>query len=184
MEIQALEAIYGDDFKRLDDGAGPAKFEVTLVPVAGAGDDVNHVSVAVCITYTPTYPEAAPELSLRAVRRGGLTDELVSECEQLLRGAASSEELLGTAMIYAIAEKAQEWLVEHNKPELDMHAEMMARLAAQDQRNAPSASDDHDDHSEDAVAAVLERRKKGGGVGASGEGSWSFLALAGAGARP
>ena len=111
MEIQALEAIYGDDFKRLDDGAGLAKFEVTLVPEAGAGDDVNHVSVAVCVTFTPNYPEAAPELSVRAVRKGALTDELVAECEQLLRDEASSEELLGTAMIYAIAEKGQEWLI-------------------------------------------------------------------------
>ena len=112
MEQQALEAIYGDDYKKLDAGG----FEVMLVPEAGAGEDVNHVSVALHVTYTPTYPEAAPELSLRPVRRGGLTDELVAECEALLREAASSEELAGTAMVYALGEKCVEWLVELGDP--------------------------------------------------------------------
>ena len=37
METQALEAIYGDDYKKLDEP--PNAFEVTLVPEAGAGVD-------------------------------------------------------------------------------------------------------------------------------------------------
>ena len=34
-------------------------------------------------------------------------------------------------MVYAIVERAQEWLVEHNEPERDLHAQMMARLEGQ-----------------------------------------------------
>ena len=68
MEVEALEAIYMDDFKRLEDGAGAlAAFEVTIVPEQGADDDVNHVSIAMHVAYTETYPEAAPELRVRAV---------------------------------------------------------------------------------------------------------------------
>ena len=40
MELQALEAIYGDDYKRME-GDGPASFEVTLVPEAGADETVT-----------------------------------------------------------------------------------------------------------------------------------------------
>ena len=53
MEIQALEAIYMDDFKRLEDAnaGGIATFEVTLVPEAGADETVNHISVAMQVAY-------------------------------------------------------------------------------------------------------------------------------------
>jgi hypothetical protein len=79
MELQAIEAIYADDYKKLDEctAGGTATFEVTLVPEAGAGEDVNHVCVAMRVAYTATYPEAPPELSLRAIRKGELTDEMI-----------------------------------------------------------------------------------------------------------
>lgn len=146
---------------------------MTLVPEAGAGEDVNHVSVAMRVTYTPTYPEAPPDLSLRPVRRGGLTDEGISECEGLLREAAASEELLGTAMVYALAEKCIEWLAEHNTPEMDMHAEMMARHRAQEDAAAAQPGGD----GEDAVdigdgGGALRGRNRGTGAAGGTEGSW------------
>jgi hypothetical protein len=171
MEVEALEAIYMDDFKRLDDAEGMAVFEVTVVPEQGGDEDVNHVSVAMRVAYTPTYPEAAPELSVRAVKMGGLTEESVGECEALLREAASSEELLGTPMVYALAEKAQEWLVEHNQPEMDMHQEMMARLAKEQKDAAPAV--DIDDGEEESVGrGALRIRRKGATAGSEPEGSW------------
>lgn len=171
MELEALEAIYMDDYKKLDapTAGGTATFEVTLVPEAGADEDVNHVSVAMQVAYTPTYPEAPPELKVRAVRRGGLTDELLSELEAQLREAAASEELLGMPMVYALAEKAQEWLVEHNKPEMDMHTEMMQRLAAQAQ-DAPSEPVDVSDGGAEAASLRDQRKKRGGAT--DGEGTW------------
>ena len=179
MEVQALEAIYGDDFKHLDaaasDGGAPPPFEVTLVPEAGAGEEVNHVSVALRIQYTPTYPEAPPEVGLRVVRRGGLMDEQVSECEAELREAAQSEELLGTAMVYMLAEKATEWLVAHNKPEMDMHAEMMERLRAE--QSSGAAADDAVDVGDGEAGAGAgmgrgKRGKRGGAAGDGTQGSW------------
>lgn len=165
MELQALEAIYGDDFKNLD-GSGPAAFEVVLVPEAGAGEDVNHVSVAMQVTYSETYPEAAPaQIKLRAVRRGALTDELMGECEELLKAAASSDECLGTAMVYLLAEKCIEWLVEHNQPELDMHAQMMQRLELEKKQQQQASGADGDavdvgDDDDSQRGGVAGRRKK------------------------
>jgi len=62
MELEALEAIFMDDFKLLD-GADPPGFELTLVPEAGG--DENHVSVVLHVRFPPAYPEsAAPLLSV------------------------------------------------------------------------------------------------------------------------
>ena len=175
MEIQALEAIYDADYKRLDEpgSSDPAAFEVTLVPEAGADEDVNHVSVAMKIVYAPTYPEAPPsEISLRPVRRGALTDELIAECEELLREAAASEELLGTAMVYPLAEKCIEWLVEHNQPELDMHAQMMQRLKKEQEQQQQQQGGD--DEAVDVGDGGIKGRGRKGAAAKSGEpqGSW------------
>ena len=155
--------------RRLPPQEAATAFEVTLVPDPGADEETNHVSIAMRVAYTPTYPEAAPELSLRAVRRGCLTDDLVAECEELLRQAAAGDELLGTAMVYALAEKAQEWLCEHNKPEMDMHTEMMERLAAQEAASgAAQVQDDVDEAGGGGTDAASRRRRKPG----EPEGSW------------
>ena len=183
METQALEAIYGDDYKKLDEP--PNAFEVTLVPEAGAGDDVNHICVALRVIYTPTYPEAAPELSVRAVRRGGLTDEGLAECETLLREAASSDELLGTAMVYMLVEKCIEWMVEHNKPEMDMHTEMMQRLKAQEAERggAVDVSDGADGGGGASSSKLRDLHKKTAGKGGP-EGTWRAEAAVDAEGRP
>ena len=47
--------------------------------------------------------------------------------EGMVRTEAQNEELLGSAMVYMLCEKVQEWLLDRNIPEMDMHAEMMAR---------------------------------------------------------
>ena len=174
-ELEALEAIYGDDFKKLDDS--PPTFEVTLVPEAGAGEDVNHVSVALKVVYTPTYPEAPPELELRAVRRGGLTDEGLVECLQLVRDAASSDDVLGMAMVYTLAEKCIEWLVDHNKPEMDMHQEMMERLkmeSAKQQQDDDDAVDVSDGGAKSLRDAHSKSRK---GQAGGPEGTWRACLL-------
>ena len=183
MELQACEAIYGDDYKKLDEP--PNAFEVTLVPEAGAGDDVNHICVALRVIYTPTYPEAAPELSVRAVRRGGLTDEGLAECETLLREAASSDELLGTAMVYMLVEKCIEWMVEHNKPEMDMHTEMMQRLKAQEAERggAVDVSDGADGGGGASSSKLRDLHKKTAGKGGP-EGTWRAEAAVDAEGRP
>ena len=129
------------------------------------------MSLLLRVVYTPTYPEEAPELSFSPVK--GLTDEQVDECAAEVRGAV--EENLGTAMVYALIEKAQEWLVERNKPELDMHAEMMARLAVQGGGDADGGDGGDGDGDGGGAggggggAGFRDRRKK---KLADGEGTW------------
>ena len=117
MELQALEAIYMDEYQRIE-GVVPPAFELKLEPETGAGEDVNHVAVRLRVAYTPTYPEAAPEVVVHAIR--GLEDNLVSELEALLRDASGSDELLGTAMVYALVERAQVHKLVVATPSLDL----------------------------------------------------------------
>ena len=183
MELEALEAIYGDDYKSLEPGS---IFEITLVPEQGAGDDVNHVSIALKVVYTPTYPEAAPELAVRAVKRGALTDEGLAEIEQKLKDAASGDELLGTAMVYALAEICIEWLVENNKPEMTMHEEMMERLRKEEEAKAAAAQQSGggavDVSDGGGPTSLIAQHKKGQKGKSSGpDGSWRADAEASSG---
>lgn len=156
---------------RAQEGELPV-FEVTLVPEPGADDDTNHVAVAMRIAYTPTYPEAAPEISLRVVKRGGLADEAVAECEASLRELSLSDECLGTAMVYALAERTQEFLLEHNKPEMDMHAEMMARLAAQAPAEAADDSEEEEAAEQDTTLRGRRKRAIAADKKKAGESTW------------
>lgn len=124
MELEALEAIYTDDFSLLPPSPHPS-FELRLLPETGGGDDVNHVGVTLTVRYTPTYPETPPSLSVRPFKglEGG-----VAALQAIVEEAAASEELAGTPMVYAIVEMVKEWLQDHNQPDRDLHAEMMARL--------------------------------------------------------
>lgn len=158
MELQALEAIYMDDFKRIE-GAGLPSFDLKLQPETGGGDDVNHVAVTLRVTYTPTYPESSPGISVRRIK--GLEDSLIQELEGLLRDAAGTEELLGTAMVYPLVERAQAWLAEHNIPERDMHAEMMARIALEEVQEGAGEDDiDGDENRETGCSRLRDIGKK------------------------
>jgi len=127
--------------------------------------------VAMRVAYTEQYPETPPELSVRAVRRGGLSDTMIAELESLLREAAASEELLGTPMVYGLGEKAQEWLLEHNQPEMDMHQEMMARLAAQ-QAASSAAVDVSDDAGTSGEGGLRTKAKQKQHGSKEAEGTW------------
>ena len=54
---------------------------------------------------------------------------------------------------------SQEWLLEHNQPEMDMHQEMMARLAAQ-QAASSAAVDVSDDAAPPAGGGLRTKAKQ------------------------
>ena len=96
----------------------------------------------------------------------GLNDEQVGECEAMLRAAAASDELAGSAMVYSLAEQAQGWLRDRNEPEVDMHTAMLARQQA----SAAACGGGEAECLADAPSGGASGRRKGPeGVG---EGSW------------
>ena len=110
-------------------------------------------------------------LHVRRVK--GINEEQVTELEELVRREAENEDLLGSAMVYMLAEKMQEWLQENNEPEMaDMHSQMMKRQQAEAAAAAEAAQGGEEEEEEEAQSQSsgrLRDRRKGP---AGPEGSW------------
>merc|ERR1712048_102795 len=97
------------------------EFRLKLLPYP-AGEQDNHVGVSLHVTYTPEYPDSAPEWSLEDIK---LPDEKKKVLQTQVQEVIDSS--LGMAMIYTVAESIQDFLKQHNQKELSMHEEMMKR---------------------------------------------------------
>jgi len=157
MEVEALEAIYMDDFNKISES--PLEYKVYLEPEQGAGEEENHVSLYLTIKVPATYPEVVPEMSIEVKK--GLGEHHIQEIRQIIDTEA--QENIGMAMVFTIAEKIKEWLVENNVKGSDgsMHAAMLQRME-QKKKEAEAAKE-----AEEASKAVLsteeaeeERRKQ------------------------
>ncbi|XP_072178725.1 RWD domain-containing protein 1-like [Diadema setosum] len=111
-EIEALESIYPDEITVL----ATDPFHVFQITVSAEEDETGEenedekgqLSVTLCFTYTPTYPEEAPVFEVT------FNDDVAQEYEDKIRELveAQIEENLGMAMIFAIVSAAQEFLNE------------------------------------------------------------------------
>ena len=137
-EVEALQAIFQDDFVPEGSGAPLTAYRLRLVPDMGADAKTNHVAASLCVRYPLTYPEAAPTLALSADR--GLSEAQVSELRGVL--AASAAENAGTPLVYVVAERVREWLQEHNEPagEGSAYEEMLKRQRAKERGDAGGSS--------------------------------------------
>lgn len=110
-ELEALESIFGDDFRRVaNDGC-----ELILRPVTSGSSKQNHILVAVTIQFPPMYPTVVPDLTFRCIK-GRLSDEQLNELAQLAHKAAAAS--VGSIMIFEVTESLREWLVQNNKKEV------------------------------------------------------------------
>ncbi|KAL8005788.1 putative RWD domain, ZC3H15/TMA46 family protein [Plasmopara halstedii] len=122
MEMEALEAIYMDDFTKLSDK--PLTYQVHVVP--NQDGDSNFVALQLKAKIPEKYPDLEPEIEVIVLK--GLVDRQVKEIKQLL--AQQIEENMGTAMMYTLTEAVREYLVENNREGNDgsEHQEMLRRM--------------------------------------------------------
>mmetsp|Transcript_16805 Transcript_16805/g.42738 ORF Transcript_16805/g.42738 Transcript_16805/m.42738 type:complete len:264 (-) Transcript_16805:14-805(-) len=142
-EIEALTSMFeeGKEFERISG----TEYKLKLVPHP-TGEEENHVGVTFHVTYTPEYPDSAPDWELEDVK--GLPDEKVEE----LKGKVeeSINENLGMVMIYIVCDAIKDYLLENNVKELSMHEQMMQRLKGEgkdgeDEEEDEEAGEDDDD---------------------------------------
>ena len=114
LEREVLESIFADEFSELepaDDGCRRWRLFI-----AAHGDhkqlEENHLALCLHATLPAAYPSVLPQVAVEAVR--GLSAEQRGEVQALCDGCAAAN--LGTAMIFAIADEARDWLVAHNVP--------------------------------------------------------------------
>ncbi|KAE9014577.1 hypothetical protein PF011_g7984 [Phytophthora fragariae] len=122
MEVEALEAIYMDDFTQLSDE--PLTYQVHVVP--NQDGENNFVALLLKAEIPETYPDVEPKIEV--IVKKGLADSQVKEIKQLL--AQQVEENMGMAMMYTLSEAVREYLVENNREGNDgsEHQEMLRRM--------------------------------------------------------
>eukprot|EP01114_Cavostelium_apophysatum_P023211 TRINITY_DN8676_c0_g1_i1.p1 TRINITY_DN8676_c0_g1~~TRINITY_DN8676_c0_g1_i1.p1 ORF type:complete len:229 (+),score=59.20 TRINITY_DN8676_c0_g1_i1:114-800(+) len=127
LEIEALQAIYGDDFQELD--KDPLKFQIALVPNPGESEG-NHVGVTLEVTFPSKYPNVLPEWSLIDVF--GITDEQQNFLESKIR--AQAEESIGAPMVFNLAQICKEWLDENNIDTMELEKIRLRKIEEERER--------------------------------------------------
>jgi len=106
LEIEALKAIYMDDFEELEEN--PKTFQIRLLP--NPGQENNHVGLVLHVVYTREYPNELPEFKVKKTH--GITGEQLTIIEEKLTQQAT--ESVGTPMVYNLAQICKEWLDDNN----------------------------------------------------------------------
>jgi len=107
LEIEALQAIYMNDFTMLDED--PKKFQILLVPNPGS-EIGNHVGLTLEVSFPSKYPNILPEFKLKSLF--GIDTDQQSTLESKLK--IQSEESVGSPMIFNLAQTCKEWLDDNN----------------------------------------------------------------------
>ncbi|XP_048580135.1 eIF-2-alpha kinase GCN2-like isoform X3 [Nematostella vectensis] len=130
-ELEALQAIYMDDFKDIrDKPEDQPKVVLKLTPLQSMWAKEVHSRVELVIEYTPRYPDQCPKLSLQ--KAVGLSKENLNDLQRELECLAA--ELVGEVMAHHLAHHVQGFLHAHNKPRLSFYDEMMTNKKNEEAR--------------------------------------------------
>ncbi|KAF4320045.1 hypothetical protein G195_006689 [Phytophthora kernoviae 00238/432] len=148
MEVEALEAIYMDDFTKLSDD--PLSFQVRVVP--NQDGENNFVAMTLKADIPATYPDVEPTLEI--ILNKGLSDRQHKEMKELL--TQQIEENMGMAMMYTLCEAVREYLVENNREGNDgsEHQEMLRRMETRKKKEDKVEAEKE----EEAMARSQEKR--------------------------
>ncbi|KAG2522537.1 hypothetical protein BBO99_00005959 [Phytophthora kernoviae] len=148
MEVEALEAIYMDDFTKLSDD--PLSFQVRVVPNQDGKN--NFVAMTLKVDIPATYPDVEPTLEI--ILNKGLSDRQHKEMKELL--TQQIEENMGMAMMYTLCEAVREYLVENNREGNDgsEHQEMLRRMETRKKKEDKVEAEKE----EEAMARSQEKR--------------------------
>ena len=127
-EIEALEAIYPDEFTLID--SSPPGYKIHLVPDPNSDDCDNHVGISLMVKIPLDYPNEIPSFEIEIEK--GLGKKQCDEIMDVARNIAT--ENIGIASTFAVAEAVREWLVDNNVAGQDgsMYAETMRKQSQKD----------------------------------------------------
>lgn len=128
-ELEALAAIYADDFIEVQSSRSGAKFTVRIMPTNDSGE--SFVAVDLNVTFCPKYPLRPPTLSLATVKGKDIADSKVKELQTLISKEARNQ--VGTEpMMYNIISLAQDFLTSHNVDNTKSGFELIRQRKEQD----------------------------------------------------
>lgn len=107
-EIEALQAIYAEDFEERPEVWGNPCFAIKVKPQA---EDAVSCSVTLVVTLNKTYPKTVPRCEVTDIL--GLNDNEVKELKASI--IKTAEQNVGEVMIHEIVTQVETYLYEHNK---------------------------------------------------------------------
>ena len=161
-EIEALESIYGGDFRV----PSPGTWDILVKATSDAEE--NHVSARLRFILGRQYP-AKPPIKIEVRHTRGIPDALVAGLESSLVEQGLARHTPGAMIIFDLITVAQDWLLLHNERPMSLQerAEQRAldeaaagqRKAAEDVRRAEEAAREAEEGARKA-AAEEERRQR------------------------
>ncbi|XP_067847268.1 eIF-2-alpha kinase GCN2 isoform X2 [Heptranchias perlo] len=137
-EVQALNSIYGKDFRDLRDQdpwkvKRPPEICIVLHPQGLISVEDSHVAADLHVNCPPNYPDIPPEIKLE--RAKGLSNEKLNRLQAELIKLAKDH--CGEVMIFLLADHVQTFLSENNiPPSKSFYEEMLKNQQEQQQRLA------------------------------------------------
>ncbi|CAH3155278.1 unnamed protein product [Porites evermanni] len=130
-ELQAIQAIYMDDFQDLrEKPEHPPKVCLKLTPLQSVVAKEVYARVELIVQYSADYPDRSPKISL--CNATGISDEDLSKLQNELQLMAA--DLVGEVMVLQLAHHVQTCLHKHNKPQLSFYEKMMANKQKEEER--------------------------------------------------
>ncbi|KAL0819440.1 hypothetical protein ABMA28_007545 [Loxostege sticticalis] len=125
-EFAALQAIYGDAVVDNREAIAwkvwrPTDLLLTLNPLHNSDIKGVHCSVTLHFKCCPIYPDKPPSISVHKMK--GLSTDNANQLLKELEALAA--ERCGEVMIFELAQHAQQFLHDHNKPVLSCYEEML-----------------------------------------------------------
>ncbi|KAG5266200.1 hypothetical protein AALO_G00250890 [Alosa alosa] len=165
-ELEALSAIFGDDFEDLRTKQPwkiqrPPEVYLKLRPKGLGNGQKSYVSVDLQVKCPPTYPDVPPQLELKNAK--GLSNDNLQNLQTQLTELAS--ERCGEVMIYELADHVQGFLVELNvPPSRSFHEEMLKNqqrqqeLMALEQQKRMDQQRRQEEQMQNEILAEIQRR--------------------------
>ena len=125
-ELEALAAIYGDDFVVHRSKAGiPFEYKLHVVPTTDTAEGV-YCEVCMVIRIAKQYPKNPSRYSIEQVK--GLSDEEVKDLERLLKEKSEECANEGSVSVFEAQQITSDFLIDHNSKPLTFHEEMEQRV--------------------------------------------------------
>lgn len=130
-ELEALEAIYGDEFELRKPVWHCPCFAIRAIPGSSHSQSCSHgnvyAHVKLVFTLSKSYPSDAPKIDVEEPK--GLSDEAISELKQLV--SRVSKKSIGEVMCHKIISEVQEFLNRYNIRPKTFYEEMITRQEKQ-----------------------------------------------------
>ncbi|XP_050296030.1 eIF-2-alpha kinase GCN2 isoform X2 [Anthonomus grandis grandis] len=161
-ELEALQAIYGEELKDLRKKAAwnkwsPLNLSITLTPQRGSSENgETHIKLDLHIVCSEKYPEKVPEILLENVK--GISHTILQELKQDLIEKAQQYE--GEEVIFQLCQYVEEFLHKHKKPAMKSFYDEMLMNQEEKKRQEELQKQLEEEKQRETLKKEVEKRQE------------------------